>query len=82
MAWIVKSVPKNDVVNENTPSLPTSRSISKLCWIFKLQKKSFKMVTEIWSKLKDKDIVWNRNSSQIQVIGTFHCIVNTQPLPR
>jgi len=39
------------------------------------------MVTEIWSKLKDKDIV--RNSlGQMQVIGTFHCIVNTQPLPR
>ena len=81
MAWIVKSVPKNDVVNEKYPP-PFQLAVVLVNFVefLSCKKKSFKMVTEIWSKLKDKDIEWN--SSQIQVIGTFHCIVNTQPLPR
>lgn len=51
-----KKRPQNDVVNEK---YPPRRSISiNFVEFFKLQEKlSFKMVTEIWSKLKDKDIV-------------------------
>ena len=81
MAWIVKSAPQNDVVNEKYPP-PFQLAVVLVNFVefLSCKKKCFKMVTEIWSKLKDKDIV--RNTSQIQVIGTFHCIVNTQPLPR